>query len=108
MASWRDAGWEEAQPERGVTSNTQIGRSAISYSRQSLTSLRESNWARARIVVEKCAYRNLTLLLTRYDTKEQFSLLWDESRLLETSHSAPFAGTATKGRYCARENMRSD
>jgi hypothetical protein len=46
----------------------------------------EIHWARARIVVEKCAYRNLTLLLTRYDTNEQFGLLWDESRLLETSH----------------------
>ena len=96
MASWRDAGWEEAQPELGVTSNTQIGRSALSHSRQSLTSLREII-GRARIVVEKCAYRNLTLPLTRYDTKEQFSLLWDESRLLETCHLG-----------CARENMRSD
>jgi hypothetical protein len=84
MASWRDAGWEEAQPELGVTPNTQIGRSTLSHARQSLTSLREIVWARARIVVEKCAYRNLALLLTRYDTKEQFSLLWDESRLLET------------------------
>jgi hypothetical protein len=41
MASWRDAGWEEARPELGVTSNTQIGRSALSHSRQSLTSRRE-------------------------------------------------------------------
>ena len=97
MASWRDAGWEEAQPELGVTSNTQIGRSALSHSRQSLTSRREDHWARARIVVEKCAYRNLTLPLTRYDTKEQLSPLWDESRLLETSHLG-----------CARENMCSD
>jgi hypothetical protein len=95
MASWRGAGWEEAQPDLGVTSNTQIGRaftrSSIAHEPSRLIG------ARARIVIEKCTYRNLTLLLTRYDTKGQLGLLWDESRLLETSHSGWFSAEVLSG-----------
>ena len=61
--SWRDAGRETAPRPR----------------------------ARARIVVEKYAYRNVTLLMTHYDTKEQLSLLWDKvrGRLSNTQEDSP-------------------
>ena len=93
MASWRDAGREKARLELGVTSNTQIGRSGRASTLSSTDHEPSETSDACAIVVEKLAYRNVTLLMTHYDRKEQLGLLWDEvgGRLSSTQEdfSAP-------------------